>query len=362
MFRRILCLVLSLLLCAGMLTAGLTENKTMYAACAAVKVYAKADLSGKVMKTVWFGEAVTVEALDPAKDVARLTNGKHQTGYCNVDALTDENPNTYDTTVYAQLERTRVYAGCSAQTKTLAKLKRDETAMMVAVSPDGWIRVKHNGKYGYMRLWEVDDAPYAEGTPAWCVYDGTMSVHSGRQDSNEIGILRLGDAVTLLERVDGSAKIRNARGCIGWTFGESIATTSPILNETVYAQVADRIFARQPGGSAGLKVNKKVRKGAQMTLVARGDFWARVKYGGKTYFTPALLVAAEKPPKAGRVVVTKWACDMQAAPEIGGKAIASLPQGEMLHLLTGGPLFAKVRTIEDTPRTGWVLISQLTAK
>ena len=364
MIRRILSLILSLLLCAGLLPWGCLagNDKTMYVACAEVRVYPRPDLSGKVMKTVWFGEAVTVESLDREGDVARLTNASGQTGYCNTDGLTDENPNTWDTTVYAQLERTRIYAGCSAQTKTLAALKRNETATMVAASPDGWIRVRTGGKYGYMRSWEVDDAPYVEGAPAWCVYDGTMSVLSRRQDGAEIGILRLGDAVALLDRVEGSAKIRNAKGCIGWTVGEYINEISPILNETVYAQVSDKILARQPGGQAGLKVNKKVGKGAKLTLVAQGDFWARVKYHGRTYFTPAILVAPEKPPQDGRVVVTLRACDMLDTPKIGGKEIASLPRGEILRLLTGGPLFAKVTTTGDAPRTGWVLISQLVAK
>ena len=314
------------------------------------------------MKTVWFGEAVTVDFLDRARDVARLTNARGQTGYCDANDLTGENPNTGDTTVYAQLERTCVYAGCSARTKVLARLKRNGTAKMVASSPDGWIRVLFGEKYGYMRTCEVDDAPYAEGTPAWCVYDGTVSVLSGRQDGAEIGILRLGDAVTLLDRVEGSAKIRNAKGRIGWTFGEYITETSPILNETVYAQVSARMLARQPGGKAGLRVNKKVRKSAKMTLVAQGDFWARVKYDGRTYFTPAILVARKKPPQDGRVVVTLRACDMLDAPKIGGNAIGRLPRGETLRLLTGGPLFAKVTTAEDAPRTGWVLISQLVAQ
>ena len=364
MIRRILSLILSLLLCAGLLPWGCLagNDKTMYVACAEVRVYPSPDLSGKVMKTVWFGEAVTVESLDREGDVARLTNASGQTGYCNTDGLTDENPNTRDTTVYAQLERTRIYAGCSAQTKTLAALKRNETVTMVAASPDGWIRVRTGGKYGYMRSWEVDDAPYVEGAPAWCVYDGTMSVLSRRQDGAEIGILRLGDAVALLDRVEGSAKIRNAKGCIGWTVGEYINEISPILNETVYAQVSDKILARQPGGQAGLKVNKKVGKGAKLMLVAQGGFWARVKYHGRTYFTPAILVAPEKPPQDGRVVVTLRACDMLDTPRIGGKEIASLPRGEILRLLTGGPLFAKVTTTGDAPQTGWVLISQLVAK
>ena len=308
MLKRILSLALALLLCAGTLPAGLAaraeKGGAMYVADTAVKVYKKPDLTGKAMKTIWLGEEVAVAALTRQGDVAQLTDAKGRTGYCAANALTRKNPNTYSITIYAQLKKTPVYAGCSAKSKQLAKLKRGATATMIAASPDGWIRVEYGGGYGYMRRCDVDDAPYSAGTPAWCCYDGTVNVASQAQSWDAVGKLRLGDEVRLLGKKDGWAKIRNSKGAIGWVSGEFVSTKSPILNRPVYVQVSDKILARQPGGSAGLKVNKKVKKGAKLTLVAHGDFWARVKYKGKTYYTPAIYLAGEKAPKAGRIVVT----------------------------------------------------------
>lgn len=199
-----------------------------------------------------------------------------------------------------------------------------------------------------------------KGQSAWCCYDGTVAVLREMQSFDDIGKLRLGDKVTLLERKDGWARIRNRKGKVGWTLGETITTQDPVVNQTVYAQVSDRIFAREPGGSAGLKVRKKVKRGAKLTLVCRSEFWARVKYRGKTYFTPAIYLAGEKPPKAGRVVVTKRRCDLRGAPKIGAKAIGALSKGTKLRLLTGGPLFAKVASLKGKT-LGWVLVSQLKA-
>lgn len=368
MLKRSLCLALIALLLAAALPVGLAaraeKGGAMYANLAAVKVYKKPNLSGKTIKTVWYGEEVAVAAFTKQGDVAALIDRKGRTGYCDANALTKKNPNTYDITVYAQKKKTPVYAGCSVKSKKLEKLKRNATATMIAVSLDGWIRVKYGGRYGYMRLCDVDDAPYSEGQLAWCRYDGTASVMSSAQGWDDVGMLRLGDEVRLLGKKDGWTKIRNDKGEIGWIDGDCVTTKNPVLNQTVYAQVSDKILARQPGGSAGLKIHKKLKKGARMTLVTKGDFWARVKYKGKTYFTPAIYLSTEKAPKTGRIVVTVRKCDMQDTPAIAGHVIAQLPKGTKLRLLAGGPLCAKVDTVEPVNGrllTGWVLATQLAA-
>ena len=144
MLKRILSLALALLLVALALPVGLLARAesggARYVAYTAAKVYKKPNLSGKVLKTVWYGQEVVVTALAPQGSVAQLMDGEGRIGYCDANALTKKNPNTYNTIVYAQLKKAPVYAGCSTKSKKLGKLKRDATATMIAASPDGWIR------------------------------------------------------------------------------------------------------------------------------------------------------------------------------------------------------------------------------
>ena len=55
---------------------------------------------------------------------------------------------------------------------------------------------------------------------------------------------------------------------------------------------------------------------------------------------------------------------MQDDPKIAGNVIARLPKGAKLRLLAGGPLCARVKTVDPIDgriRTGSVLVSQLVA-
>ena len=369
MLKRLICALLSLtLLLAALPVSALAAleatETTMYVGADALPVYKSPALSGKRLATCWFGQSVTVMTKYDA--VAMLHDGKNRIGYCELAQLLDSDPHTYNMKVYVQAKKAPVYAGCSTGSGKLGTLKRGAEVTMVAVNQDGrWVRVKYKDGYGYIQHKLVDDAPYAEGTPAWGIYDGTLAVMSTVKGWDDIGKLCLGDAVTLLGTDNGWAKLRNVKGEIGWCAAEFISTKSPIVNQTVYAQITDKFLAKQPGGAAGLKVNRKIKKNAKLTLVAQGDFWARVKYDGKTYYIPAIYLGEDKASAAGKLAVTERQCDLQDAPKIAGGAIGQLPQGALVRLLAGGPLFAKVAVVDAkgiaSGAVGWVLVTQLTS-
>ncbi len=135
------------------------EGTTAYVTSATLKVYKHADAEADVLGTLAYGEETTL--LKVSDGWAMVRSGSGSIGYCGYGGLSDENPNTYDKTIYASGDGTRVYVHPNDDASVAATLDRNQSMTLVAVLDDlGWGRVRlSSGAYGYVQADNVSTSP-----------------------------------------------------------------------------------------------------------------------------------------------------------------------------------------------------------
>ena len=122
---------------------------TVYVIPTSLTVYASASKSAKSLGTMYFGQTMTCTGKSSAW--ARVVNDAGTVGYCDVSAVTTTNPNTYSTTLYAQVGSAKVYKGASTSTGTVATLSINGVVTGLSYNEDrSWYRVQYGTSYGYV--------------------------------------------------------------------------------------------------------------------------------------------------------------------------------------------------------------------
>lgn len=142
--------------------AGL-EGTTAYVTSATLKVYESVDTGADVLGTLAYGEKTALLMVSDGWAMVRSSSGS--IGYCAFGGLSDENPNTYDQTIYALDDGTRVYARPNDDASVVATLNKNDGMTLVAVLDNlAWGRVRlSGGEYGYVQAANVALSPVEDG-------------------------------------------------------------------------------------------------------------------------------------------------------------------------------------------------------
>ena len=362
----LLALMLSLLIpCALSESASAELPRTLYVTSTVASVYRSPSGGARKLATLSFGESVCQVGAEGA-DWAILKNAKGQTGYCALNSLSKTEPVPLNAAMYAQLKKTPVYAKAETSAKVLGKLERNDAVTVTAFGPEGdWVRVERNGRYGYIRRKDLDDAPYSQGTKAWCVGDAVaIAVAVSPSAWESVGLLSHGQSVTLLGEVDGCYKVRNARGEIGYvSVPGAITTEDPnTLKEIAYTQISGHLLRNRFGQGAKATFAPKNAEVTVLSVTLDGQY-ARILYRGKHYYVPQVFLSSSKRLRGRPTALTTDAVDVTAQPKIGSKTVLRLEKGAKVQLIKGQGLGAvQIRAVDPATGktvTGWMLVSLL---
>lgn len=146
------------------------KSVTVYVRYNIVAAYKSSSSSSAKIGEVCYGDELS--RLRVSGEWALVSNSSGQ-GWVKLDALTTENPNVNDTTLYVAADTAYVLKKPSSSAKKLDTLTRGEKTTAVAITSDGeWVRVKHDGGYAFIAASQLStSAPAAYSDP----YIGTAN-------------------------------------------------------------------------------------------------------------------------------------------------------------------------------------------
>ena len=156
-------------------------------------------------------------------DQAKLRNHKGEIGYVRAEFISEEDPNTLDLTLYAQVSGEILCTNSNARHKYKKySMEKGEAIQAVAITPSGgWYRVQRDGKYYYVISEFLDiTPPPEEGRILVNTLDNLTVYATSTISENVVTDLKKGEQVHLIGVGKSCGrKIRTADGKIGYVAG-----------------------------------------------------------------------------------------------------------------------------------------------
>lgn len=351
--KRFIALILVLLMLLPALPA--LAEQTLYVEYNEVQIYAKKSKSSKKLGKLSYGESVTCLNVyqEGKKGWAKLKNENGKIGYCEMPALTSENPNDLDFSALTK-DGAKMYTKPRTSSKVMARFAKDAAVKVVALTTDGkWFRVKYSGHFGY-----VQTAKIRPLDKVWYVGENrAVTDHNGTGEN----LLSYGEKLQLYGKTGKKAVVKFG-GKFGYILNykdSEYSDTDPCSKGKTLYVLADGV--RMHSEAAALTsayVQFKLKKGDKLTFYgsAPGVKFVRVKYKGKFGYVLKNSVSEEKP--ADEVIVTAKNDINVYKGKLSANVIAgSVKKGGELILLSAKINRAKV-TVKETGVTGWIKITE----
>ena len=348
-------------------------NATVYVGSNTLPVYASASTSAKLLGTMSYGESMTLVTLH-SETWAQVRNSAGAVGYCKLDGLTLEDPNSLNTTIYVTETGAKLYSKPTTSATVLGTLKQNASYTAVAMTPDRvWLRLKNGSNYGYLltdyaSTEKVEDAPGVTGT-VYISANTLVAYSSPSTSSKSLGTMSFGESMLLLGVNDGWAKIQNATGAVGYCkYGDLTSVNPNSLNLTVYAQSNGVKLYSKPLTTA--TVSKTVNLNDALTVIAvTGDgVWARVSLGsGKYAYVQTKSIAESKPDGDGgditdiakkTVYISATTLAVYTSPSTSSASLGTMSFGESLSCTGVNSTWARV--VSSSGTLGYCKLSGLT--
>ena len=348
-------------------------DSTVYVGSNTLPVYASASTSSKKLGTMSYGESMTLVALH-SETWAQVRNSSGAVGYCKIEGLTIENPNSLNATIYVTETGAKLYAKPTTSATVLGTLKQNAKYTAVAMTTDKvWLRLKNGSSYGYLltdyaSTEEVDDpAPGVTGT-VYISANTLVAYSSPSTSSKSLGTMSYGESMLLLGVDDGWAKIQNSSGAVGYCKYGGLTSVNPnSLNLSMYAQSSGVKLYAKPLTTA--TVRKTINQGDSVTVIAvTGDgAWARVNLGsGKYAYVQTKSISETRPDgdDSGITDITKktvyisaTTLAVYASPSTSSASLGTMSFGESLSCDGVNSTWARV--INSSGTVGYCKLSGL---
>ena len=345
---------------------------TVYISANTLVAYSSPSTSSKNLGTMSYGERMTLLGVDGSW--AKIQNSSGAVGYCKLDGLTIENPNSLNTTIYVTETGAKLYAKPTTSATVLGTLKQNAKYTAVAMTPDKvWLRLKNGSSYGYLltdyaSTEEVDDpAPGVTGT-VYISANTLVAYSSPSTSSKSLGTMSYGESMLLLGVDDGWAKIQNSSGAVGYCKYGGLTNVNPNnLNLTMYAQSNGVKLYAKPLTTA--TVRKTINQGDSVTVIAvTGDgAWARVNLGsGKYAYAQMKSISETKPDgddsgitdiKKKTVYISATTLAVYASPSTSSASLGTMSFGESLSCTGVNSTWARV--VNSSGALGYCKLSGL---
>lgn len=163
------------------------------------------------------------ELLGISGDMAKLRNHKGEIGYVSAQVISEEDPNTLDLTLYAQVSGEILCTNSNAQHMYKKySMEKGEAIQVVAVTPSGsWYRVQRDGKFYYvLREFLAETPPPEEGRILVNTLDNLTVYATSTISDQVVTHLEKGEQVHLIGvGMSCGRKIRTRDGKIGYVAG-----------------------------------------------------------------------------------------------------------------------------------------------
>ena len=345
---------------------------TVYISANTLVAYSSPSTSSKNLGTMSYGERMTLLGVDGSW--AKIQNSSGAVGYCKLDGLTIENPNSLNTTIYVTETGAKLYAKPTTSATVLGTLKQNAKYTAVAMTTDKvWLRLKNGSSYGYLltdyaSTEEVDDpAPGVTGT-VYISANTLVAYSSPSTSSKSLGTMSYGESMLLLGVDDGWAKIQNSSGAVGYCKFGGLTNVNPNnLNLTMYAQSNGVKLYAKPLTTA--TVRKTINQGDSVTVIAvTGDgAWARVNLGsGKYAYAQTKSISETKPDgddsgitdiKKKTVYISATTLAVYASPSTSSASLGTMSFGESLSCTGLNSTWARV--VNSSGALGYCKLSGL---
>ena len=345
---------------------------TVYISANTLVAYSSPSTSSKNLGTMSYGERMTLLGVDGSW--AKIQNSSGAVGYCKLDGLTIENPNSLNTTIYVTETGAKLYAKPTTSATVLGTLKQNAKYTAVAMTTDKvWLRLKNGSSYGYLltdyaSTEEVDDpAPGVTGT-VYISANTLVAYSSPSTSSKSLGTMSYGESMLLLGVDDGWAKIQNSSGAVGYCKFGGLTNVNPNnLNLTMYAQSNGVKLYAKPLTTA--TVRKTINQGDSVTVIAvTGDgAWARVNLGsGKYAYAQTKSISETKPDgddsgitdiKKKTVYISATTLAVYASPSTSSASLGTMSFGESLSCTGVNSTWARV--VNSSGALGYCKLSGL---
>ena len=345
---------------------------TVYISANTLVAYSSPSTSSKNLGTMSYGERMTLLGVDGSW--AKIQNSSGAVGYCKLDGLTIENPNSLNTTIYVTETGAKLYAKPTTSATVLGTLKQNAKYTAVAMTTDKvWLRLKNGSSYGYLltdyaSTEEVDDpAPGVTGT-VYISANTLVAYSSPSTSSKSLGTMSYGESMLLLGVDDGWAKIQNSSGAVGYCKYGGLTSVNPnSLNLSMYAQSSGVKLYAKPLTTA--TVRKTINQGDSVTVIAvTGDgAWARVNLGsGKYAYAQTKSISETKPDgddsgitdiKKKTVYISATTLAVYASPSTSSASLGTMSFGESLSCTGLNSTWARV--VNSSGALGYCKLSGL---
>ena len=345
---------------------------TVYISANTLVAYSSPSTSSKNLGTMSYGERMTLLGVDGSW--AKIQNSSGAVGYCKLEGLTIENPNSLNTTIYVTETGAKLYAKPTTSATVLGTLKQNAKYTAVAMTTDKvWLRLKNGSSYGYLltdyaSTEEVDDpAPGVTGT-VYISANTLVAYSSPSTSSKSLGTMSYGESMLLLGVDDGWAKIQNSSGAVGYCKYGGLTNVNPNnLNLTMYAQSNGVKLYAKPLTTA--TVRKTINQGDSVTVIAvTGDgAWARVNLGsGKYAYAQTKSISETKPDgddsgitdiKKKTVYISATTLAVYASPSTSSASLGTMSFGESLSCTGLNSTWARV--VNSSGALGYCKLSGL---
>ena len=345
---------------------------TVYISANTLVAYSSPSTSSKNLGTMSYGERMTLLGVDGSW--AKIQNSSGAVGYCKLEGLTIENPNSLNTTIYVTETGAKLYAKPTTSATVLGTLKQNAKYTAVAMTTDKvWLRLKNGSSYGYLltdyaSTEEVDDpAPGVTGT-VYISANTLVAYSSPSTSSKSLGTMSYGESMLLLGVDDGWAKIQNSSGAVGYCKYGGLTNVNPNnLNLTMYAQSNGVKLYAKPLTTA--TVRKTINQGDSVTVIAvTGDgAWARVNLGsGKYAYAQTKSISETKPDgddsgitdiKKKTVYISATTLAVYASPSTSSASLGTMSFGESLSCTGVNSTWARV--VNSSGALGYCKLSGL---
>ena len=345
---------------------------TVYISANTLVAYSSPSTSSKNLGTMSYGERMTLLGVDGSW--AKIQNSSGAVGYCKLDGLTIENPNSLNTTIYVTETGAKLYAKPTTSATVLGTLKQNAKYTAVAMTTDKvWLRLKNGSSYGYLltdyaSTDEVDDpAPGVTGT-VYISANTLVAYSSPSTSSKSLGTMSYGESMLLLGVDDGWAKIQNSSGAVGYCKFGGLTNVNPNnLNLTMYAQSNGVKLYAKPLTTA--TVSRTINQGDSVIVIAvTGDgAWARVNLGsGKYAYAQTKSISETKPDgddsgitdiKKKTVYISATTLAVYASPSTSSASLGTMSFGESLSCTGVNSTWARV--VNSSGALGYCKLSGL---
>ena len=345
---------------------------TVYISANTLVAYSSPSTSSKNLGTMSYGESMTLLGVDGSW--AKIQNSSGAVGYCKLEGLTIENPNSLNATIYVTETGAKLYAKPTTSATVLGTLKQNAKYTAVAMTTDKvWLRLKNGSSYGYLltdyaSTEEVDDpAPGVTGT-VYISANTLVAYSSPSTSSKSLGTMSYGESMLLLGVDDGWAKIQNSSGAVGYCKFGGLTNVNPNnLNLTMYAQSNGVKLYAKPLTTA--TVRKTINQGDSVTVIAvTGDgAWARVNLGsGKYAYAQTKSISETKPDgddsgitdiKKKTVYISATTLAVYASPSTSSASLGTMSFGESLSCTGVNSTWARV--VNSSGALGYCKLSGL---